>query len=73
MIAEAGLTKSGFFYHFKDKNELARAIITLAESRDLRQRLGLRAREVAIQNHTWTRNAERVLQAYDSLNDEQSR
>jgi AcrR family transcriptional regulator len=23
IIAEAGLTKSGFFYHFKDKNELA--------------------------------------------------
>lgn len=53
--------------------ELARAIITLAESRDLRERLGARAREVAIQNHTWTRNAERVLEAYDSLKDEQSR
>ena len=23
VIAEAGITKSGFFYHFKDKNELA--------------------------------------------------
>jgi TetR/AcrR family transcriptional regulator, transcriptional repressor for nem operon len=23
LIAEAGITKSGFFYHFKDKNELA--------------------------------------------------
>jgi glycosyltransferase involved in cell wall biosynthesis len=33
----------------------------------LRERLGARAREVAVQNHTWTRNAERVLQAYDSL------
>lgn len=53
--------------------DLAHAIITLAESRDLRERLGARAREVAIQSHTWTRNAERVLQAYDSLNDEQSR
>jgi AcrR family transcriptional regulator len=27
IIAEAGITKSGFFYHFKDKNELARAMI----------------------------------------------
>lgn len=27
IIAEAGLTKSGFFYHFRDKNELARALI----------------------------------------------
>jgi TetR/AcrR family transcriptional repressor of nem operon len=27
LIAEAGLTKSGFFYHFKDKNELARGLL----------------------------------------------
>ena len=24
VIAEAGITKSGFFYHFRDKNALAR-------------------------------------------------
>jgi len=27
VIAEAEITKSGFFYHFKDKNELARAML----------------------------------------------
>lgn len=27
IIAEASITKSGFFYHFKDKNELARALL----------------------------------------------
>jgi len=27
LITEAGLTKSGFFYHFKDKNELARGLL----------------------------------------------
>lgn len=27
VIAEAGLTKSGFFYHFKDKNTLAREML----------------------------------------------
>lgn len=27
IIAEAGLTKSGFFYHFSDKTELAKALI----------------------------------------------
>ncbi|MEO6396571.1 MAG: TetR/AcrR family transcriptional regulator [Devosia sp.] len=27
IIAEAGITKSGFFYHFRDKNELARSMI----------------------------------------------
>jgi TetR/AcrR family transcriptional repressor of nem operon len=27
VIVEAGITKSGFFYHFKDKNELAREMV----------------------------------------------
>ena len=27
LIAEAGITKSGFFYHFRDKNELARQMM----------------------------------------------
>jgi TetR/AcrR family transcriptional regulator, transcriptional repressor for nem operon len=27
LIAAAGITKSGFFYHFKDKSELARALL----------------------------------------------
>lgn len=27
LIAEAGITKSGFFYHFRDKNELARDLL----------------------------------------------
>jgi AcrR family transcriptional regulator len=26
LIAAVGITKSGFFYHFKDKNELAKAL-----------------------------------------------
>lgn len=27
VVAEAGITKSGFFYHFRDKNELAREML----------------------------------------------
>ena len=27
IIAEAGISKNGFFYHFRDKNELARALL----------------------------------------------
>jgi TetR/AcrR family transcriptional repressor of nem operon len=27
IICEAGITKSGFFYHFKDKNDLAKAML----------------------------------------------
>ncbi len=28
IICEAGITKSGFFYHFRDKNDLAKALLT---------------------------------------------
>ena len=28
LIAAVGITKSGFFYHFKDKTELARILLT---------------------------------------------
>ena len=47
--------------------ELGQAIVKLTGSRDLRMRLGARAREVAIQNHSWTRNAERVLMEFEQL------
>lgn len=36
LIAEAGLTKSGFFYHFKDKNELARGLLNRYEQQNNR-------------------------------------
>jgi TetR/AcrR family transcriptional repressor of nem operon len=49
IIAEAGITKSGFFYHFKDKNELARALIVrYAQTNDtLFERLFERAEQLA--------------------------
>jgi TetR/AcrR family transcriptional regulator, transcriptional repressor for nem operon len=34
IIAEAGLTKSGFFYHFRDKNELAQILLQRYRERD---------------------------------------
>jgi TetR/AcrR family transcriptional regulator, transcriptional repressor for nem operon len=34
LIAEAGLTKSGFFYHFKDKNELALGLLARYEAQN---------------------------------------
>ncbi len=36
LIAEVGITKSGFFYHFKDKNTLARALLVRFLERDNR-------------------------------------
>ena len=46
--------------------QLAAALIRLTQSRELRARLGPKAREATLQNHTWYLNARRVLQAYDS-------
>lgn len=34
LIAGAGITKSGFFYHFKDKTELARALLARYVARE---------------------------------------
>ena len=47
--------------------ELADAISRLVESFRLRQTLGSNARELVVQKHTWTHNAQRVLDAYSSL------
>ncbi|HJT66767.1 MAG TPA: glycosyltransferase [Pyrinomonadaceae bacterium] len=47
-------------------DELAGAIVRLVKSNDLRVRLGANAREAAVREHTWTHNAQRVLDAYES-------
>jgi len=47
--------------------ELAAAMLKMVESPELRKRLGARAREIAEREHTWIRNAQRVLDAYKSL------
>jgi len=44
---------------------LTQALLRLAKSPDLRQRLGAAARIEVVKNYTWTHNAERVLRAYD--------
>ncbi|MES2895409.1 MAG: TetR/AcrR family transcriptional regulator [Pseudomonadota bacterium] len=49
LVAEAGITKSGFFYHFRDKNDLARQILERfhAENEVFQQTLIARARELS--------------------------
>jgi glycosyltransferase involved in cell wall biosynthesis len=46
--------------------ELTAAIVRLVEANDLRARLGANARDAAVKQHTWTHNAQRVLDAYNS-------
>jgi len=49
LVEAAGITKSGFFYHFKDKNDLARQLLErfLAEDSEILDRLEARARTLA--------------------------
>jgi glycosyltransferase involved in cell wall biosynthesis len=47
-----------------DVNQLSAAMLRLARFPELRERLGRRARELAIEHHTWAQNARRVLDAY---------
>lgn len=49
LIAETGITKSGFFYHFRDKNELAKALLERYVENDERiyDEIFKRARELA--------------------------
>lgn len=46
LIAECGLTKGGFFYHFKDKSDLARALLLryIAEDEEVYDRIFSQAR-----------------------------
>jgi len=50
IIAATGITKSGFFYHFKDKNELAKAMLQryLAEDEKVYDDVFSRARSLVL-------------------------
>ena len=52
-------------------SELTQATLQLIDSDDLRKRLGEAARLVAERDHTWIQNAQRVLDAYRSLAQEE--
>jgi len=49
LVEAAGITKSGFFYHFKDKNDLARQVFDrfLSEDEQIIERLVERSRELS--------------------------
>lgn len=49
LVSEAGITKSGFFYHFRDKNDLARQMLERyqAENAAFQDAIEARARELS--------------------------
>ena len=48
LIVECGLTKGGFFYHFKDKTDLAKALLNryIAEDEEVYDRIFSQARDL---------------------------
>jgi glycosyltransferase involved in cell wall biosynthesis len=58
--------RTGLLVEPGDYNALADSLSRLIKSETLRQQLGANAREDAVANYTWTRNAQRVLDAYYS-------
>lgn len=50
-----------------DVEELKAAILKLVDSAELRRQLGANARDVAETEHTWIKNAQRVVDAYKSF------
>jgi glycosyltransferase involved in cell wall biosynthesis len=48
-------------------HDLTEAILRLANSPELRARMGDAARRAAVERHTWKQNAQRVIDAYRSL------
>ena len=50
-----------------DVEELRGAIVKMIEDKELRHALGVKARQTAEKEHTWTHNAQRVLDEFKSL------
>jgi len=51
----------------RDKESLRYTILKLSKDRRLRYQLGMNARRMLLEHHTWEKNAERVIQIFSSL------
>ena len=59
--------KTALLVEAGDASALAAAILRLSRSRELRDRLGAAARQICVERYTWTRNVQRVVDAYRQL------
>jgi glycosyltransferase involved in cell wall biosynthesis len=62
-VVEHGET--GFLVKPGSSRELAEAIITLLEDRKLREKMGSKARSVAVEKYSWDKVAQRILRVYE--------
>lgn len=66
-VLEDGVT--GLFVTPGDTNDLTEKIICLLDKPELRKEMGLRAREVVLNGHTWRNNGERIVRVCEALTD----
>ena len=59
--------ENGLLMEHKDHNDLAGKINLLAGNEDLRRKLGRAARKDAVERFSWTKNAERIIHAVQSV------
>ncbi len=58
---------NGLLMKHEDEIDLAKKILILAHDKNLRDRLGAQARRDAVAHFSWTKNAQRVIEAYKKI------
>ena len=59
--------KNGLLFTPGNYNELKQAILTLMDNEELCREIGKNAKETVIANHTWAKNAEKIIEIYENL------
>lgn len=59
--------EQGVLIDLKDKNSLVDAITLLADNKDMRIKVGKKARKKVMENYTWKMTAEKIIKAYRDI------
>jgi glycosyltransferase involved in cell wall biosynthesis len=61
--------RNGILFKPGDYSELRQAVLALMDDGNLRRVISGNARSTVVENHTWVKNAEKVIDIYESLKD----
>lgn len=64
-IVDSG--KSGWLVQPKNTGQLASAILSILQDRDLQKRMGTKGRSIVEENFTWTKSAQELLRVYHEV------
>lgn len=60
--------ENGLLFQPGNSEQLKNAIVTLMIDEKLRKQIGANARKTVVDNHTWRKNGEKILEIYSNLN-----